>query len=99
MEMISRVIIKTRIHMLSSTSWFMDLVCNIDAKGKAVRLLTGVFAILTGLTLAILVNLGTISLESYWLLVSGSIIGGIFAMWEARAGWCVVRAIGIKTPL
>ena len=49
----------------------MDLVCNIDAKGKAVRLLTGVFAILTGLTLAILVNLGTISLESYWLLVSG----------------------------
>ena len=77
----------------------MDLVCNIDAKGKAVRLLTGVFAILTGLTLAILVNLGTISLESYWLLVSGSIIGGVFAMWEAKAGWCVVRAIGIKTPL
>ena len=85
--------------MLPSASKFMDLVCNIDAKGKAIRLLTGIFAILAGLTLAILVNLGTISLESYWLLVSGSIIGGIFAMWEARAGWCVVRAIGIKTPI
>ena len=94
-----KVIIKTRIHMLSSESQYMDLVCNIDAKGKAIRLLTGIFAILAGLTLAILVNLGTISLESYWLLVSGSIIGGIFAMWEARAGWCVVRAIGIKTPI
>ena len=99
MEMIFKVIIKTRIHMLPSESQYMDLVCNIDAKGKAIRLLTGIFAILAGLTLAILVNLGTISLESYWLLVSGSIIGGIFAMWEARAGWCVVRAIGIKTPI
>ena len=99
MEMMFKVIIKTRIHMLPSESHYMDLVCNIDAKGKAIRLLTGIFAILAGLTLAILVNLGTISLESYWLLVSGSIIGGIFAMWEARAGWCVVRAIGIKTPI
>ena len=61
----------------------MDRTCNIDAKGRAVRLLTGIFAILAGLILAILVNLGTLSFESYWLLVSGSIIGGLFAMWEA----------------
>ena len=85
--------------MLCSRTEFMDRTCNIDAKGRAVRLLTGIFAILAGLILAILVNLGTLSFESYWLLVSGSIIGGLFAMWEARAGWCVVRAIGIKTPL
>ena len=77
----------------------MNRTCNIDAKGKAVRFLTGIFAILAGLILAILVNLGTLSLESYWLLASGSIIGGVFSIWEARAGWCVVRAIGIKTPL
>ena len=77
----------------------MNRTCNIDAKGKAVRFLTGIFAILAGLILAILVNLGTLSLESYWLLASGSIIGGVFSIWEARAGWCVVRAIGIKTPM
>lgn len=32
-------------------------------------------------------------------VIIGSILGGAFAMWEARAGWCVVRAIGIRTPL
>ena len=77
----------------------MNRTCNIDAKGKAVRFLTGIFAILSGLVLAILVNQGILSFESYWLLVCGSIVGGVFAMWEAKAGWCVVRAIGIKTPL
>ena len=78
---------------------YMNRTCNIDAKGKAVRFLTGIFAILSGLVLAILVNQGILSFESYWLLVCGSIVGGVFAMWEAKAGWCVVRAIGIKTPL
>ena len=77
----------------------MNRTCNIDAKGKAVRFLTGIFAILSGLVLAILVNQGILSFESYWLLVCGSIVGGVFAMWEAKAGWCVVRAIGIKTTL
>ena len=77
----------------------MNRACNIDAKGKAVRFLTGIFAILSGLVLAILVNQGILSFESYWLLVCGSIVGGVFAMWEAKTGWCVVRAIGIKTPL
>ena len=77
----------------------MNRTCNIDAKGKAVRFLTGIFAILSGLVLAILVNQGILSFESYLLLVCGSIVGGVFSMWEAKAGWCVVRAIGIKTPL
>jgi len=39
-------------------------------------------------------------LISYTALTIGlmSIMGGLFAIWEAREGWCVVRAIGIKTP-
>jgi hypothetical protein len=94
-----KVIIKTRIHMLPAQSMLMERTCNIDAKGRVVRFVTGIFAILAGLTLAILVSQGVLPSESYWILVTGSIIGGIFAMWEARAGWCVVRAIGIKTPL
>jgi hypothetical protein len=77
----------------------MERTCNIDAKGRVVRFVTGIFAIIAGLVLAILVTQGVLSPEPYWMLVAGSIIGGIFAMWEARAGWCVVRAIGIRTPL
>ena len=30
---------------------------------------------------------------------AGSTFGGAFAIFEARKGWCIVRAIGIKTPL
>lgn len=77
----------------------MERACNIDAKGRVVRFITGVFAIFSGLLLAVLVTQGILSSETYWLAIVGSIIGGIFAMWEAREGWCVVRAIGIRTPL
>ena len=77
----------------------MDRTCNIDAKGRVVRLFTGILAILGGFIMAILIAQGIISSETYGIIVAGSIVGGAFAMWEAREGWCVVRALGIKTPL
>ena len=77
----------------------MDKVCNIDAKGRLVRFFTGILAILGGFTIAILIVQGILSSETYGIIVAGSIVGGAFAMWEAREGWCVVRALGIKTPL
>ena len=77
----------------------MDRVCNIDAKGRLVRFFTGILAILGGFTIAILIVQGILSSETYGIIVAGSIVGGGFAMWEAREGWCVVRALGIKTPL
>tara|TARA_B100001564_G_C20597805_1_gene651120 strand:- start:450 stop:683 length:234 start_codon:yes stop_codon:yes gene_type:complete len=77
----------------------MDRVCNIDAKGRLVRFFTGILAILGGFTIAILIVKGILSSETYGIIVAGSIVGGAFAMWEAREGWCVVRALGIKTPL
>ena len=73
--------------------------CNIDSKGRVVRFITGILAILSGIVLAILVSQGILTSESYMFIIIGSILGGAFAMWEARAGWCVVRAIGIRTPL
>jgi cytochrome c biogenesis protein CcdA len=77
----------------------MSRVCNIDAKGRVVRFVTGVFAVLGGFIMALLITQNILPSEVYWIPVIGSIAGGIFAMWEARAGWCVVRAIGIRTPL
>ena len=77
----------------------MSRVCNIDAKGRAVRFVTGVFAVLGGFIMALLITQNILPSEAYWIPVIGSIAGGMFAMWEARAGWCVVRAIGIRTPL
>jgi hypothetical protein len=43
--------------------------------------------------------LGVFSSPLFWLPVAGSIFGGAFSIWEARAGWCVVRAMGFKTAI
>ena len=77
----------------------MALECNIDAKGKAVRLIGGVFSLVAGLVSVVFSTTGIVD-QQLGLVVSGGLIfGGAFAIFEARAGWCVVRALGFKTPL
>ena len=75
------------------------LECNIDAKGKAARFLGGAAAILGSLILAALLVADILTVGLGWYAVAGGIFGGAFAIFEARAGWCIVRAIGFKTPL
>ena len=76
----------------------MALVCNIDAAGKAARLRSGIFGVVAGILLA-LVTVAGIAPSIAWWGVLARIAGGSFAIWEARAGWCVVRAMGFKTPV
>tara|TARA_B100001094_G_C18086403_1_gene747968 strand:+ start:1016 stop:1243 length:228 start_codon:yes stop_codon:yes gene_type:complete len=73
--------------------------CNIGAKGKAARLKTGILAILFAVSLAILVLTGVLSSTLWWYPVAAIAFGGAFSIFEARAGWCVIRAMGFKTPL
>ena len=49
-----------------------------------------------GLGLALLIGIGLLPSIGWWA-VAASIAGGTFSIWEARAGWCVVRAMGFKT--
>jgi hypothetical protein len=51
------------------------------------------------LLLATLLATNTFTFGLGWYAVGGAILGGAFAIYEARAGWCIVRAMGIKTPL
>jgi hypothetical protein len=72
--------------------------CNIDAKGKFVRLIYGIVLLIAGIVLMLAWTFrvgGAIA----WLITIGLILGGAFAIFEARAGWCVMRAMGFKTPL
>ncbi len=55
-------------------------------------------AVAGGIGLASLVATGILPTIG-WLAVAGSIAGGSFSIWESRAGWCVVRAMGFKTPV
>jgi hypothetical protein len=77
----------------------MALTCNIGAAGKAFRLKIGIASVLGGLLLTALMLFGILSSPIFWLPIAGSILGGAFSMWEARVGWCVVRAMGIRTSL
>ena len=73
--------------------------CNIDARGQAARLITGVAAVFFGLVVAVFTLLGVLPSTLGWVAVGGSVFGGAFAIFEARAAWCVVRALGFKTRL
>ena len=76
-----------------------NMQCNIDAKGKAARLKLGILAMIGALCLTLITAAGVVEGTIWWLMAGGTAFGGAFAIFEARAGWCIVRAMGIKTPL
>lgn len=76
-----------------------NMQCNIGAKGKAARLKMGILAISFAIVLSILVLTGVLSSTLWWYPVAAITLGGAFAIFEARAGWCVIRAMGFNTPI
>ena len=76
----------------------MERECNIDAKGKLFRFTIGIFSILSGIIVISLFNFNIFISEEILIMGVFSIVGGLFSIWEAREGWCIVRAIGIRTP-
>ena len=75
----------------------MALRCNIDAKGRLVRLIYGVALVLIGAVLFLAWarrDGGAVA----WAVSVVAVLGGAFAIFESRKGWCAVRAMGIKTP-
>ena len=76
----------------------MALTCNIDAKGKVVRLIYGIILLLAGAALTIWWAWGSGSVLR-WCIAGACIAMGAFAIFEARAGWCAIRAMGFKTRM
>jgi hypothetical protein len=76
----------------------MSLTCNIDARGKAARLRIGIGAFIIGLVLlfAWVIPTGT---GLAWGITGSLLFAAGFSIFEARAGWCVVRAMGFRTPI
>ena len=77
----------------------MAFECNIDARGKAVRLKLGIRLIIISIILAALTFFHIIPTSLGWVLAGGSFAGGAFTIWESRIGWCVFRAMGFKTKI
>jgi hypothetical protein len=71
--------------------------CNIDATGRRMRAVSGALCTVVGIGL-----LAAIAVEpaaALPLAISGSVIAacGLFQIFESWAGWCAVRAMGLKT--
>ena len=76
----------------------MPLTCNIDSRGKAARLIYGIILLLIGAALTGLWAMHSGSIVR-WVVSIACLISGAFSIFEARTGWCVVRAMGFKTPM
>jgi hypothetical protein len=72
--------------------------CNIDQRGKMVRIAGGAVLETIGLLLGVLWFLDI--LPSWTIYpAAGTWIAGMFVIFEGVVGWCAVRAMGFKTPI
>ncbi len=70
---------------------------NIDNKGRIARAITGLICICAGIVLFLMSIPASNTVR--WVLVFVLVVSGIFQLFEARKGWCVARACGLKTPM
>jgi len=75
----------------------VKLTCNIDQRGRKARLVGGGIVGLGGIA----VVLTGLFIDSKEALIAGILlcVAGLFMIFEGVRGWCVVRALGIRTPL
>lgn len=76
----------------------MDFTCNIDNRGRVVRAVYGIILVLTSIALGYFWALPAQTIWP-WTVAALCFAAGAFGLFEARRGWCVMRAMGFKTPL
>lgn len=68
--------------------------CNIDRKGRRQRILGGIVFLLIGAGLLAWGGESSGLLTAGW----GSAAAGGFMLFEGLRGWCVLKALGRRTP-
>ena len=88
------------IYIIKHTLQIMARECNIDARGKFVRLVGGSISLVAGIVALLLIVFGILPEN---IFTTGSVIGmfagGALGIYEGRSGWCIARAMGIRTPI
>lgn len=72
--------------------------CNIDQRGRTARIITGALTVIVGVGLIVAAVGGWLPRWYAWAGI-GCLAGGGFSIFEGLKGWCVVRAMGFKTPM
>lgn len=70
---------------------------NIELKGRVARGITGTLCIVAGVAFW-WIGWPESTAWRWGLSILGVLAGG-FQLFEARKGWCVARACGLKTPM
>ena len=73
------------------------LECNIGARGKFVRLVLGFFGLIGSIPFIFMTSYGVIDFNVGIILIAGLVGGGALGIFEGWSGWCVARALGVKT--
>jgi hypothetical protein len=71
--------------------------CNIDQRGARFRRLLGYFLLGFGISIGGAAYM--LAIWWLWILAAAIMVGGAFALFEARKKWCAVRAMGIQTRI
>jgi hypothetical protein len=72
--------------------------CNIDRRGRHLRIGVGAVLESAGLLLGVLWFLEEVPGWTLWPALA-MWISGTFVIFEGLVGWCAVRAMGFKTPV
>ncbi|MFA9478029.1 hypothetical protein ACERK3_06930 [Phycisphaerales bacterium AB-hyl4] len=73
--------------------------CNIDARGRSVRLVAGLVTAAVSILLIALLLMNLVQGMAWWIVAIAAGLGGAFQIYEGWAGWCVLRAMGWRTPI
>ena len=75
----------------------MKLTCNIDSRGMRARLMAG--CALGAISMILAVAAWFTGVAWLWWPMGGFACGSCVMVFEARSGWCMVRAMGFKTRI
>ena len=73
--------------------------CNIDPKGKRLRLISGLCFCIAGVVLGVLAALSVLPGRGVWVGAVICVGLGGFQVFEGLVGWCAVRAMGFRTRI
>jgi hypothetical protein len=77
---------------------YMALQCNIDARGKRARLISGIVMLIVALAVAgVWAWPGRSGVG--WVVAALLLLAGVFSIFQSAVGWCAVRAMGFKTRI
>lgn len=77
----------------------IDMQCNIDARGRRARIISGLACCGAGLILALIAYFKFEIFSWPGGIAAILLIGGFFQIFEGKKGWCAARAMGIKTRI